>query len=271
MPLERVKSVSKLKSHLLVVSVVMALAGFLPRCKAAINLGTAASFAVLGASTVMSTGDTVLIGNLGVYPGTSISGFTSSSTPGPGVVYGTTYTAGPVAMQALADASSAYNTLAAQTSTMNLTGMDLGNLTLTSGVYFFSSSAQLTGTLTLSGTGNFIFQIGSTLTTASASSIILENGATAANVYWQVGSSAALGTTTAFDGTIIANQSVTLDTGADVDGRAIALNAAVTLNDNLVTAVPETGTLITGALPLLPFGANWLRRRMLRRNQTTNP
>lgn len=144
--------------------------------------------------------------------------------------------------------------------------MDMGGLTLTSGVYFFSSSAQLTGTLTLSGTGNFIFQIGSTLTTASASSIVLENGATAANVYWQVGSSATLGTTTAFDGTIIANQSVTLDNGADLAGRALALNAAVTLNDNVITAVPEASTLLTGALPLLPFGASWLSRRIVRRN-----
>src|SRR5580658_2450805 len=111
-----------MKSKLLVVLSVVALAGFLPQSKAAINLGTAASFAVLGASTVDSTGNTVLIGNLGIYPGTSITGFTSSSTPGPGIVDGTVYTAGPVAMQALADASTAYNTLVAQTSTMNLTG-----------------------------------------------------------------------------------------------------------------------------------------------------
>lgn len=97
-PHEPVKNVSKLKDNLFVGLVALALAGFLPQSKAAINLGSAASFAVLGASTISSTGNTVLIGNLGIYPGTSITGFTSSSTPGPGIVDGMTYTAGPVAM-----------------------------------------------------------------------------------------------------------------------------------------------------------------------------
>ena len=207
----------------------MAWAGFLPQCKADIDLGTAGSFAVLGASTVDNTGATVVNGNLGVSPGTSITGFP------PGIVNGTVHDADSVASQAQTDATTAYNVLAAQTPTEILTGQDLGNHTLTYGVYFFSSSAQLTGTLMLSGPGDFIFQIGSTLTTANASSIVLENGAQATNVYWQVGSSATLGTTTAFDGSIIAEQSITLNTGASLMGRALALTAAVNLNDNLIT------------------------------------
>jgi ice-binding like protein len=121
-----------------------------------------------------------------------------------------------------------------------LTGQDLGGLTLTPGVYFFMSSAQLTGTLTLNAEGNpnavFIFQIGSTLTTASASDVDLINGASGANVFWQVGSSATLGTTTDLVGTIDALASVTLDTGANIAcGRAIALTAAVTMDDNSVS------------------------------------
>jgi type VI secretion system secreted protein VgrG len=131
--------------------------------------------------------------------------------------------------------------------TQDLTGQDLGGLTLTPGVYSFSSSAQLTGMLTLDGPGDYVFQIGSTLTTASASSIALINGAEACDVYFQVGSSATFGTGTEFVGTIIADQSNTLATGASVLGRVIALDAAVTLDSNAITnciPIPEPATLL---------------------------
>ena len=252
-----------MKGKRLILSAIVALAGFLPQSKASILL-SADSFAVLAGSTVTGGGST-LNGDLGLYPGTSITG---SPT-----VTGTTYADGPggVAAQAQADALIAYNALAGEPVTHTLTAQDLGSRSLTPGVYFFSSSAELTGALTLSGNGEFVFQIGSTLTTASGSSVSLINGAQAGNVYWQVGSSATLGTTTAFIGSILADQSITLKTGASLLGRALALNAAVTLDDNVitvptaVTAVPEPGTMISGLLLLLPFGASTLR--ILRRRQ----
>jgi type VI secretion system secreted protein VgrG len=240
-----------MKSKCLVLSAFVALAGFLPQGKAQGTLGSADSFAVLGGSTVTSTGNTILNGNLGLSPGTSISGFYP-----PGIVNGTIYNADAVAAQAQADALSAYGVLAAEAFNSDLTGQDLGGLTLLPGVYKFDSSAQLTGALTLSGSGLFVFQIGSTLTTASSSSMLLINGAQADNVFWQVGSSATLGTGTSFDGSILADQSITLDTGASLDGRALALNAAVTLDDNLITApVPEPGSFWLLAFCASVFGA----------------
>jgi type VI secretion system secreted protein VgrG len=155
---------------------------------------------------------------------------------------------------------------------LDLTGQDLGGLTLTPGVYKFDSSAQLTGQLTLNLLGDpnslFVFQIGSTLTTASNSSVITSNGAECCNIYWQVGSSATLGTTTDFLGNILADQSITLTTGADIiDGRALALNGAVTLDDNNISnagcAVPEPGTagfLGAGLFGLFLFGRTSRKR-----------
>ena len=181
------------------------------------DLGTAASFGVLGGSTVTNTGSSVITGNLGVSPGTAITGFP------PGTVTGTIYSAGAVAAQAQIDNTTAYNFLASRPTTVDLTGQNLGGLTLVPGVYNFSSSAQLTGILTLNGLGNpnsvFIFNIGSTLTTASASTVLLINGAQGGNVFWRVGSSATLGTTTSFTGDILALTSITLNTGATINLR----------------------------------------------------
>jgi hypothetical protein len=208
------------------------------------SLGTAASFAVLGASTVTNTGPSVITGDLGLYPGSSITGFP------PGIVNGTIHQTDAVAMQAQADALTAYNSLAGQPCSTILTGMDLGGKTLTAGVYCFSSSAQLTGTLTLDAQGNpnavFIFQIGSTLTTASNSSVVMINSGVPCNVFFQVGSSATLGTGTLFLGNILALQSDTLTTNATVEpGRVFALHAAVTLDTNTISvapcSIPSTG------------------------------
>jgi type VI secretion system secreted protein VgrG len=207
-------------------------------------------FGVLGGSAVTNTNDTVIDGDLGVYPGTSITGFP------PGIVNGTIYDGDAVAMQAQADALSAYTFLQGLSSTENLSGQNLGGLELTPGVYTFNSSAQLTGSLTLNFEGlsnqSVVFQIGSTLTTASASTVMGINMGQNDNIYWAVGSSATLGTTTAFKGTIIADASDTLNTGAsDNCGRVIALNGAVTLDDNFINncATTTTSTTTTGTTP----------------------
>jgi LPXTG-motif cell wall-anchored protein len=203
-------------------------------------LGTADGFAVVASSTVTNTGPSVLDGDLGVSPGTAVTGFTTSDPPGPGLVNGEIYAGEEVAARALADASDAYDSLDTQACDEDLTGQDLGDKTLTPGVYCFSSSAQLTGALTLDAVGDpaavFIFKIASTLTTASSSQVVLTEPAQACNVFWRVGSSATLGTDTSFAGTVLAGASVTANTRASVLGRLIALSAAVTLDTNLITA-----------------------------------
>jgi len=198
------------------------------------SLGSAQSYAVLGGSTVTNTGTTTVTGDLGVSPGTAVTGF----PPGL-VVSGTIHAADASALAAQNSVTTAYNSLVSQACTQDLTGQDLGGKTLTPGVYCFSTSAQLTGTLTLNAQGNanavFIFKTGSTLTTASSSSVVMTNGGTPCNVFWQVGSSATLGTATSFGGNILALTSITATTGATITGRALARNGAVTLDTNTIT------------------------------------
>ena len=210
-----------------------------------ISLGTADTFAVLAGQAVTNTGPTVITGDLGVSPGSAVTGFP------PGIVVnGTIHTTDAVAAQAESDVTIAYNALASAAVTQDLTGQDLGGLTLTPGVYFFSSSAQLTGTLTLDAQGDpnaeFIFQIGTTLTTASNSTVQLINGADSCDVFWQVGSSATVGTTTTFVGHILALQSITVQTGATVDGSVLARNGSVTLDSNLISVANCLTGEITG-------------------------
>ncbi len=205
---------------------------------AQVSLGSAQSFAVLGGSTVTNTGLTIITGDLGVSPGSAVTGFP------PGIVIGGTIHAGDaVAAQAQSDAALAYAALVAATCTTNLTGQDLGGLTLPTGVYCFNSSAQLTGTLNLVGAGPWIFQIGSTLTTASNSSVLVNghNDCNGSDVFWQVTSSATLGTGTQFVGNILAFTSITLNTFANVSGSALALNGAVTMDTNHVSVCSSGG------------------------------
>jgi hypothetical protein len=202
--------------------------GSLGWAQSAPPLGSAQTFAVLGASTVTNTGPTVITGDLGVSPGTAVTGFP------PGKVSGGTIHAGDAtATAAQAAAHTAYANLVAQPCGTNLTGKTLGTspgaATLSPGVYCFDTSAQLTGTLTLNGSGVYVFKMGTTLTTASNSSVVLAKGATAGNVFWQVGSSATLGTNSALAGSILANISDTVTTGTSVTGRVFALTGAVTL------------------------------------------
>ncbi len=182
-----------------------------------------------------NTGPSVITGNLGVGPGTAITGFPPGIVLAPGALHA----ADAVALQAQSETTTAYDLLAGLSATGTLTGQDLGGLTLLPGVYFFANTAQLTGTLTLDGQGDpnatFVFQIGSTLTTASSSSVVFVNGATQQEVYWQVGSSATLGTATRFAGNIVALTSISLGTGASIScGRALARNGAVTLDTNSI-------------------------------------
>jgi uncharacterized protein (TIGR03437 family) len=200
------------------------------------QLGTASTYAVLANSTVTNTGSSVISGNVGVSPGAAVTGFPPGTVALPSAIH----LADGLAGTAQGDVTIAYDYLARLAVPADLTGQDLGGLTLTPGVYKFDTSAQLTGPLTLDAEGSsnavWVFQIGSTLTTASDSSVQLTNGAQPDNVFWQVGSSATLGTYSVFMGNILASSSITLTTGATMTGRALALNGAVTLDTNTITA-----------------------------------
>jgi hypothetical protein len=217
-----------------------------------VAMGTAAPFSVLGGQTVTNTGASVINGNLGLYPGTSITGFP------PGVLNGVQHATDAVALQAQSDLTTAYDSAAGRTPVTVDPVLD--NQNLVAGVYKAAAAQSLTGTLTLNGQNNtnavFIFQAGSTLTTASNSTVQLINGAQWCNVYWQVGSSATLGTTTTFVGTVMALTSATLNTGANVTGRILARNGAVTLDTNTITQPVGCAASTTTSTTATPSGTN---------------
>ena len=219
---------------------------------AAVGLGTAGSFGVLGGSTVTNTGRSVVHGDLGVSPGTAVTGFA------PGIVTGAEHRADGVAAGAQSDLTTAYN-VAAGESPSGSVGPFLGaGATIVAGVYNATTSLDVGGALTLDGQGNpdavFIFQVGSTLVTDSASDVILINGAQACHVFWQVGSSATLGTHSAFQGSVLALQSISVQTGDTINGRMLARNGAVTLDDDTITvpgcaAAPTPSPTMTAPAP----------------------
>lgn len=199
-----------------------------------IDLLTAEDFGVLAASTVTNTGPSVVADDLGLSPGTSVTGFP------PGTVLGTQHITDGVAAQAQLDLTAAYLDAANRTENPIIVAGNIGAQTLIPGLYrSVSTLAISSGDLTLDAGGNvnavWIFQIASTLTLTSARQIILAGGAQAKNIFWQVGSSATLGTTSVFKGTIMALHSITAQTGATIEGRLLARNAAVTLDSNAVT------------------------------------
>ena len=225
-----------------------------------ILLGEAANFTILGGSTVTNTGATIVTGNLGLSPGSSVTGFPPGTVTG-----GSIHINDALATQAHADAATALTQLANETSTSNLSGQDLGTLgsPLVPGVFHFNTSAQLTGTLILDTGGDpnaaFHFQIGTTLTTATGAAIVFMNGSSS-NVFWEVGSSATIGTGTSFNGTIIADQSITFTSGAGINGRGLAVNGAVTLDTNLVNGAPAAvaaGRFWNGQSNNTWSGVNW--------------
>lgn len=242
-----------MRTQIISLGFVVCILACLP-ARAQTYLGTAQPFAVLGATAVTCSVASAVTGDLGISPN-GVGSITGYPVP-PCTVTGTIHAADGVALTAQNDLTTAYNTLAIQPCTLNLTGQDLGTVgVLPPGVYCFDTSAQLTGALVLDAQGDpnapFIFKIGSTLTTAAAASVSVINGGSACGVSWQVGSSATLGTTTNFLGNIVALTSITTNTGANVTGRALARNGAVTLAgnaNNTCGAFAGTGLLGGSAL-----------------------
>ncbi|OUE24598.1 hypothetical protein BFL36_05880 [Clavibacter michiganensis] len=218
---------------------------------ATVGLGTAASYSVLAGQGVTNTGLTTLAADLGTSPNAALTGFP------PGIVGGATHAADAAAGQAQSDLTAAYLDAAGRPTTAAVPA-DLVGATLTPGVYTAGGPLGLTGTVTLDAQGDpaavFVIQAPSTLTTGSSSRVSLVNGAQACNVFWQVSSSATLGTNSGFAGTILALTSVSVGTGATVDGRALARNGAVTLDDDAFVASTcgsSTSPIGSGTTPVV--------------------
>ena len=240
----------KIKKSLSIQSLaVIGMLYYAPSVLASSILGSAENYAVLSYAGITNTGSTTINGNIGSTPTQTITGWND-------IIFNVGVIDQANALQAQNDATSAYNTLKAMHG-IDESGKNLGGMTLNPGTYYFSSSAQLTGNLTLDAHGDpnalFIFEIGSTLITETNSKVNLINGGNASNeIYWQVGSSATLGTSTTFAGNILANSSITLDTSAEIlGGRAIALGGAVTMDTNTINYISSPTSSV-------PAPAGWV-------------
>ena len=224
-------------------AILMTFGGLAVLAATTVNLGTATSFAVLAGAGVTNTGSSTVSGDLGTYPTASVTGFP------PGVVESpyTTFAADSVALGAQTDLTTAYNRAAGESPTSTSEPADLTGLSLGPGVYQTTSDGALSlnGTLTLTGQGVFIFQTGSSLITKTSSSVVLTDGASPCNVFWQVGSSATLDGST-FAGTVMASTSITLGSGVTVDGRILAGTGDVTLISDTINA---SSCITTASLP----------------------
>jgi ice-binding like protein len=208
------------------------------------GLGTAGNFAVLAGTTVTNTGPTWITGQLGVAPGSAVTGFPPGTS-------GVQHKADSVAITAQTNLTAAYVNAAAQPcpGTNNFSGVNLGGKNLVPGVYCQTTAPTLTGTLTLNGSGIYIFQIGSTLVTASGARVVLIGGAQPCQIFWQVGSSATIATSTTFIGNIMALTSIAMQTGATLNGRALARNGAVTLDTNRIIQASGCGYGVPAFVP----------------------
>ena len=247
---------------LAIVGLLFALGSNAVAAPTAVGLGTAGSFAVLAGETgIHNTGPTTITGDIGTFPGTSITGVSDVT-----LLSGTNHADDSVTQGAKTDLVTAYNTAAGQGPTTPVSPVDLVGKTLKPGVYNSASPIELSGVLTLDADGDpnavWVFQAGSTLVTASDSKVVMLNKAQPCNVYWQVGSSATLGTNSTFIGTIMASTSISLNTGAKLDGRALASTGAVTLDSNTITrsacstsaSSTRTGASQITAVPRGPVG-----------------
>ena len=226
-----------------------------------VTLGSTSTFAILAASTVTNTGASVVTGDIGVSPGTTVTGFP------PGILNGPFHLGDPAAAQAQLDLATAYNDAAGRTAGAVAVAGNLGGQTLTPGLYKSTTSLEISsGDLTLDAQGDpsgvFVFDMASTLVTTTGRQVILAGGAQATNIYWQVGSSATLGSNSVFKGSILALASITAASGADVDGRLLARTGGVSLDGNVVT-VPAgnvAGVTPDGGVPnRVSLGSNPLR------------
>lgn len=245
-------------SRIVLLAIATVAATSTVRAQSPLQLKSAAPFAVLAGAGITITGPTTITGDIGTFPTDTITGLENLT------LIGINHAGDAVTSDAKTDLFSAYNDALSRTPTTLYDPIfDLGGLTLQPGVYKGPSSFGITGTLTLDAQGDpnavWIFQTGSTLITADNSVVNLFGGATAANVFWQVGSAATLGVDSEFPGNLLALESITATTGASIDGGLYAINGAVTLDSNTTAVVPEPGSVILLGAGLL-LGARQRRR-----------